>query len=209
LKWQRRNYWRLTPKNNCSMGSLQISVNERKTGDAFVLLWMDMYSGVLFWWKDKSFHFLNVQRMDPCVFSGGIASLSDNVIMTQDCSTLPVLTPLWEIQANYANTCIEIGAAWRRKTSVIPEFQWVTSRRAGTGHRVTSTITEGRNVRGASIVPVFWDFVTHNTGGLLYPHLLNVWCLYVCVVRQGDIRVDRHKYTVSYWLFVVMKLLTS
>ena len=56
--------------------------------------------------------------MDPYVF--WVASRSDNVIMTLDCSTLPVLTPLWEIQANYANTGSEIGAALCHKTNVIP-----------------------------------------------------------------------------------------
>jgi hypothetical protein len=51
-----------------------------------------------------------------------VASRSDNVVMTPDSSTLPVLTPLWEIQANYANTDSAIEAAVRRKTNVIPEF---------------------------------------------------------------------------------------
>ena len=54
--------------------------------------------------------------------SGGVASRSDSIIMIPDCSTLPVPTPLWEIQANYANTGSAIGAALRHKTSVIPEF---------------------------------------------------------------------------------------
>jgi hypothetical protein len=43
----------------------------------------------------------------------------------------------------------------------------------------------------------------------IHAYLLNIWCLCVSFVRQGDISVDRHKYTLSYWLFVVMKLLTS
>jgi hypothetical protein len=86
-----------------------------------------MYSSALFWYKDISLHCPNVQRMDPHVFfcffvgGGGVASRSDNVVMTPDCSTLPVLTSLWEIQANYANTGSAIGA--------------------GAGHSVTSTIT--------------------------------------------------------------------
>lgn len=108
------------PKNNYSMGAVQISVNEMKTGATFVWFWVDMYRSVLFWRKDVSFRCLNIQRMDPYVF--GVASRSDNVIMTPYCSTLPVLTPLWEIQANYADTGGAVGAALRRKTSVIPEF---------------------------------------------------------------------------------------
>lgn len=38
--------------------------------------------------------------------------------MTPDRSTLPALAPLWEIQANCANTRTAIVAAY----SVIPEF---------------------------------------------------------------------------------------
>jgi hypothetical protein len=130
--------------------------------------------------------------------------------MTRDCSTLPVLTPLWEIQANYANTIGAVGAALRHQMSVIPEFPWVTSKRAGTEHSVTSTVTEGRNVRGASIVPVF-ETLSHIIRAVcgIHAFLLNILCLCVCIVRQGDTSVDRHKCTVSYWLFVVMKLLTA
>jgi len=61
------------------------------------------------------------------------------------------------------------------------------------------------------VLYLFFETLSHIMQAVccIHAYLLNIWCLCVCIVRQGDISVDRHKYTVSYLLFVVMKLLTA